>query len=146
MMSFLKLHGYGGCNTNGKRSSPFPFTKQRTRFLQSKQQRKKRAKKKIEKNMKRLKKEMEEISEEQKSIWEGQRQVRQKFEAMEEECKQLREETKLITMQSRSTQLRLFLMFQILKDRENNDLVRATELTRCLREMISAQQNKQIRS
>ncbi|GKV24608.1 hypothetical protein SLEP1_g34195 [Rubroshorea leprosula] len=107
---------------------------------------KKRAKKKIEKNMKRLKKEMEEISEEQKSIWEGQRQVRQKFEAMEEECKQLREETKLITMQSRSTQLRLFLMFQILKDRENNDLVRATELTRCLREMISAQQNKQIRS
>ncbi|GKV36070.1 hypothetical protein SLEP1_g44246 [Rubroshorea leprosula] len=72
--------------------------------------------------MKKLKKEMEEIGEEQKQIREGQRQVREKFEAMEEECKQLREETRQITMQR-----------QILKARENNDLVRATELTRFLR-------------
>lgn len=83
--------------------------------------------------MKRLKTEMEEISDEQKSIREGQQLVKEKFQEMEKECKHLREETKMIRMQGRSTQLRLALMFQILKARESNDLARATELTRFLR-------------
>ncbi|GKV36067.1 hypothetical protein SLEP1_g44242 [Rubroshorea leprosula] len=149
-MAFLKIYGNGVCSTQGKsegkRSSPFLIPKRLSRCSRTKQQlRRKRTMEKMERSMKKLKKEMEEIGEEQKQIREGQRQVREKFEAMEEECKQLREETRQITMQSKNTQLRLALMFQILKARENNDLVRATELTRFLRELI-ANQNRQIKS
>ncbi|XVF77950.1 hypothetical protein PTKIN_Ptkin14bG0088800 [Pterospermum kingtungense] len=83
--------------------------------------------------MKRLKVEMEEISKEQRKIKEGQKQVREKFEAIELECEQLRKETMLITQQSFSTQLRLALMFQILKARENHDFSKASQLTCALR-------------
>ncbi|XVF77949.1 hypothetical protein PTKIN_Ptkin14bG0088800 [Pterospermum kingtungense] len=92
--------------------------------------------------MKRLKVEMEEISKEQRKIKEGQKQVREKFEAIELECEQLRKETMLITQQSFSTQLRLALMFQILKARENHDFSKASQLTCALRELI-ARENQQ---
>ena len=80
-----------------------------------------------------LRSEMEEISEEQKQIKEGQRQVREKFEAIEFECDQLRKETNLVMQQSRSTQIRLAIMFQILKARENQEFDKAAQLTAVLR-------------
>ncbi|XVF87939.1 hypothetical protein PTKIN_Ptkin19aG0008900 [Pterospermum kingtungense] len=89
-----------------------------------------------------LEDEMEEISEEQKKIEEGQRQVRKKFEAIELECEQLRKKTILVTHQSVSTQIRLALMFQILKARENNEFSKASQLTCALRELIT-RENKQ---
>ena len=84
-----------------------------------------------------LKMEMEEISEDQKIIKEGQRQVREKFEAIEEECEQLRKETKLIIQQSTHTQLRLVLMFKILKASEERDFTKAAQLTQLLRSVQS---------
>lgn len=101
--------------------------------------------KKIAQSMTKLKTEMEEISQEQKNIREGQSQVRKKFEQVEQECKQLREETKAVTIQSKTTQLRLALMFHIIKARENNDLPRAIQLTRYLRELIGNGQRMQIK-
>ncbi|XP_022735237.1 uncharacterized protein LOC111288568 [Durio zibethinus] len=87
--------------------------------------------------MKRLRVEMEEISEEQKQIKDGQKQVREKFQAIELECEQLRKETILVIQQSVSTQIRLALMFQILKARESHDFSKASQLTCALRELVA---------
>ncbi|KAE8723446.1 NAD(P)-binding Rossmann-fold superfamily protein [Hibiscus syriacus] len=84
-----------------------------------------------------LKGEMEEISEEQMVIKEEQRQVGEKLEAIEEECQKLRKETNVIIQRSAQTQLRLALMFQILKARQQNDFTKAAHLTLLLRGMIS---------
>ena len=83
--------------------------------------------------MRQLRLDMEKISEEQKEIKEGQRHVKEKFEAMELECEQLRNETNLIIQRSTNTQIRLALMFQIFKAREDQDFPRATKLTQALR-------------
>ncbi|XP_039030151.1 uncharacterized protein LOC120164512 [Hibiscus syriacus] len=88
------------------------------------------------KRLGRLKVEMEEISQEQQSIKEGQSQVRAKFKSVEEEYKQLRNETNLIIQQTANTQIRLGLMFGILKAREQGDLGKAAQLTRLLREIV----------
>ncbi|GKV16071.1 hypothetical protein SLEP1_g26775 [Rubroshorea leprosula] len=93
--------------------------------------------KQINGRMKQLKAEMEEISKEQESIRHGQKEVREKFEAIETECQQLRRDTQIMAQQSASTKLRLVIMFQILRARENNDFATATDLTRILREMIA---------
>ncbi|XP_007022514.2 PREDICTED: uncharacterized protein LOC18594810 [Theobroma cacao] len=111
-------------------------TRRHFKSSQRAQQLKKMRLKNLNTRMKRLRVEMEEISEEQKKIKDGQRQVREKFEAIELECEQLRKETKLITQQSLSTQIRLALMFQILKARENHDFSKASQLTCVLRELI----------
>ncbi|XP_022718135.1 uncharacterized protein LOC111276649 isoform X2 [Durio zibethinus] len=92
--------------------------------------------------MKRLRSEMDEISVEQKKIREGQRQVREKFETVELECGQLRKQTDLIVQQSVNTQIRLAVMFQILKARENQEFDKAAKLTFALRELI-ARENQQ---
>ncbi|KAK6283255.1 hypothetical protein POUND7_017080 [Theobroma cacao] len=86
----------------------------------------------MQERFERLKTEMEEISEEQKGIREGQRQVREKFEAIEFECEQLKKETNFIIEQSARTQVKLVLMFRIMKAREENDLATAANLTRLL--------------
>lgn len=83
--------------------------------------------------MKRLRVEMKDINEEQREIKEGQRQVREKFEAIELECVELRKETILVTQQTAKTQIRLALMFQILKARQNQELDKAAILTHALR-------------
>ncbi|XVF77951.1 hypothetical protein PTKIN_Ptkin14bG0088900 [Pterospermum kingtungense] len=103
---------------------------------------KKRSSTNLKSRMKRLRVEMQEISEEQRKIKEGQKQVKEKFEAIELECEQLRKETMLITQQSFSTQIRLALMLQILKARENHDYPKASQLTCALRELI-ARENQQ---
>ncbi|XVF78006.1 hypothetical protein PTKIN_Ptkin14bG0093400 [Pterospermum kingtungense] len=89
-----------------------------------------------------LKMEMVDISQEQNIIKESQRQVRQKLEAIEEECEQLRDETNLIIQQTTQTQLRLVLMFEILKAREQSDLTKAAKLTQLLRELIARTTSK----
>ncbi|XP_021298818.1 uncharacterized protein LOC110427587 [Herrania umbratica] len=81
----------------------------------------------------RMKTDMEEISREQESIKEGQRQVRAKFEAIQGECERLREETNNIIQQSAMTQIRLGIMFNILKAREEGNFARASNLTQLLR-------------
>ncbi|XWS10638.1 hypothetical protein CRYUN_Cryun38cG0013700 [Craigia yunnanensis] len=80
-----------------------------------------------------LRSEMEEISEEQKPIKEGQRQVRENFEAIEFECDQLRKETNLVMQRRLSTQIRLAIMLQIVKARENQEFDKAAKLTAVLR-------------
>ncbi|KAE8713585.1 putative Phosphatidylinositol glycan [Hibiscus syriacus] len=98
---------------------------------------KRRERKEMRRRVVELKGEMEERSEEQKMIKEEQRQVGEKLEAIEEECEKLREETNAIIRQSAHTQLRLALMFQILKAREENDFNKASLLTHLLREIIA---------
>ncbi|XP_021298800.1 uncharacterized protein LOC110427572 isoform X2 [Herrania umbratica] len=93
--------------------------------------------------MRRLRSDMEEISEEQKRIKEGQRQVREKFETIELECEQLRKETNLIMQQSANTQIRLAIMFRILKARENQDFDQAAKLTCALRALIAKESTKE---
>ncbi|XVF77979.1 hypothetical protein PTKIN_Ptkin14bG0091300 [Pterospermum kingtungense] len=70
----------------------------------------------------RLKMEMEEISKEQESIKEGQRQVQEKFEAIEEEYEQLWKQTNEIIQQTANAQIRLALMFNILRAREEDQV------------------------
>jgi len=90
----------------------------------------------MKESFKRLKTEMEEIGEEQKNIREGQRQVKEKFEAIETECEELKRETRLIIQQSARTQIKLALMFRILKAREAGDLDTAAQLTEMLRYVL----------
>ncbi|XP_017979612.1 PREDICTED: uncharacterized protein LOC18507243 isoform X2 [Theobroma cacao] len=91
----------------------------------------------MRRRFKKLKEEMKEICREQQSIREGQRQVAAKFKAIEEECEQLRKETHQIIRQSAKTQIRLILMLNILKAREQGDFSKATNLTQLLREIIA---------
>ncbi|KAE8653812.1 putative Phosphatidylinositol glycan [Hibiscus syriacus] len=105
-------------------------------------QQKRRRLKKLNGSIRKLKWDMVEISEEQKEIKEGQRQVREKFEAIESQYDQLRQETNQIMHHTLNTQLRLALMFQILKARENHDYHNAAKLTSALRELV-AQDNRQ---
>ncbi|XVF40944.1 hypothetical protein PTKIN_Ptkin01aG0241500 [Pterospermum kingtungense] len=86
-----------------------------------------------------LKVEMKEISKEQESIRMGQWKLREKFEMIELECDKLRKQTDSITQQSLKTQLRLCLMFQILKARQLNDFTKAAALTHILHEVIAKQ-------
>ncbi|XWS10628.1 hypothetical protein CRYUN_Cryun38cG0012800 [Craigia yunnanensis] len=125
------MHATGSSSSNFKLALA---TRTHCRPSQRRHQKKKRLTKS---RMKRLRVEMEEISEEQKKIKEGQKQVREKFEALELECEQLRKETIVITQQSFSTQIRLALMFQILKARENHDFSKASQLTCALRSFSS---------
>ncbi|KAL4324059.1 hypothetical protein GQ457_11G011820 [Hibiscus cannabinus] len=73
---------------------------------------------------------------EQNNIREGQSQVREKLKAVETECEALREESKLMIQQSVGTQIRLALMLNILKAREEGDLAKAARFTDLLREMV----------
>ncbi|XVE83404.1 hypothetical protein DITRI_Ditri16bG0086300 [Diplodiscus trichospermus] len=82
---------------------------------------------------KRLEVEMEGVTEEQKNIREGQREVREKFEANESECEELKRETRIIIQQSVRTQIKLAIMFQIIKASQQVDLATVAKLTRLRR-------------
>ncbi|KAJ6966706.1 hypothetical protein NC652_004303 [Populus alba x Populus x berolinensis] len=90
--------------------------------------------------MERLKTDMVEIGEGQKRIREGQREIRQKFEEIESECRSLKEETMNIAKQSDYNQIRINLMFSILKAREDNNFAHADHLTGLLREEMEKQE------
>jgi len=76
---------------------------------------------------------MVEIREGQKRIKEGQNEVRKKFKEIRKESKKLKDETDLISKQSAANQLRLDLMFQIVKARADNDSAKDAHLTQTLR-------------
>ncbi|XVE83405.1 hypothetical protein DITRI_Ditri16bG0086400 [Diplodiscus trichospermus] len=116
----------------------------RTRFhpnykrskLRLKNEKKKSGIKNMQEKFKRLKVEMEEISEERKNIREGQRQVREKFGAIESECEELKRESRTIIQQSARTQIKLAIMFQIIKASQQADIATVAKLTRLLREIV----------
>ncbi|XP_052878237.1 uncharacterized protein LOC108485909 isoform X1 [Gossypium arboreum] len=94
------------------------------------------AKRSRKRRLARLKAEMEGIKKEQKSINEGQRQVRKRMEAIGEECQQLSIETNKVIRQTAVTQIRLAIMFNILKARQDGDIAKASHLTHLLRSVL----------
>ncbi|KAK8369317.1 hypothetical protein V6Z12_A01G104300 [Gossypium hirsutum] len=112
---------------------PFPKPELLWRCYQQKRKKQER----LSSRMKRIRSDMKEISEEQKEIKERQRKERENFEAIELECEELRNQIILIAQQTASTQIRLALMLQILKARENLEFDKAVMLTNALREVIA---------
>ncbi|KAH1121356.1 hypothetical protein J1N35_004516 [Gossypium stocksii] len=110
---------------------PLPFPKPK---LLWKCYQKRKKQERLRSRMKRIRSDMNEISEEQKEIRERQRQERVNFEAIELECEELKNQTiLLIAQQIATTQIRLALMLQILKARENLEFDKAVMLTNALR-------------
>ncbi|KAL4369602.1 hypothetical protein GQ457_05G009120 [Hibiscus cannabinus] len=79
---------------------------------------------------------MKEIGAEQQNIREAQRQVREKFEGVANECEELKRETRFIIQQTARTQVKLALMFQIVKASEQADHATVSTLTHLLREIV----------
>ncbi|XVE74308.1 hypothetical protein DITRI_Ditri12bG0006400 [Diplodiscus trichospermus] len=98
---------------------------------------KRKTKNDLQTKSKRLKEEMKETSMEQKNIKDGQLQVREKLRAIEMEYKLLQEETMLVIQRSALTQLRLALMLNIVKARDEGDFSKAAQITQLLREIIA---------
>ncbi|XP_052880720.1 uncharacterized protein LOC128279356 isoform X1 [Gossypium arboreum] len=105
-------------------------------FILRKKPKRKMKSTKYMKSFERLKIDMKKISKEQQSIKEGQGQVEAKFNAIEQECKQLCDEIDLMIRCSANTQIRLRLMFSILKARQQADFGTAAQLTGVLREIV----------
>ena len=76
---------------------------------------------------------MGEISKQHESIRQGQKEMREMFVEIESKCDQLKKETRLISHASDNVQLRLNIMFKILKAREEKDFRKAADLTSSLR-------------
>uniref|UniRef100_A0A6N2JXR4 Uncharacterized protein n=1 Tax=Salix viminalis TaxID=40686 RepID=A0A6N2JXR4_SALVM len=89
--------------------------------------------KKLSWSVKRIGADMVEISEGQKRIREGQKETRKRIQEIIEEGAKLKEETKAISKQSSENQLRLDLMFQIVKARAEKDYAKDALLTQTLR-------------
>ncbi|XP_038994297.1 uncharacterized protein LOC120118284 [Hibiscus syriacus] len=79
---------------------------------------------------------MEEISAEQQNIRKAQRLVREKFEGVANEYEELKRETRIIVQQTARTQIKLAIMFQIVKASEQADHATVANLTHLLREII----------
>jgi hypothetical protein len=103
--------------------------------LYCRQERKSRDRK-LSRSIKRIRADMVEISKGHKRIKEGQDEVRGRFEEISKEAAKLKEETNLISKQSAANQVRLDLMFQIVKARSENDTARDAVLTQTLRFVI----------
>ncbi|GAV90093.1 hypothetical protein CFOL_v3_33502 [Cephalotus follicularis] len=130
----------GGTKMIRKRSRKLVQEK-RNRWMHSKAERRQRdmnLKAKIEQ----LKEEMVEIGADQKTIREGQMELSKKFKEIEYECAKLREESSVISKQSAGTQLRLDIMMDILKARQNKDFDQADKLTQNLRDLIASPNGK----
>ncbi|XP_034914917.1 uncharacterized protein [Populus alba] len=102
-------------------------------------QKRKKSEKQIRRSIKKIRADMVEISEGQKRIREGQKEVREQFQEINKEAAKLKEETDLITKQSAANQLRIDLMFQILRARAENDSAKDAFLTQALRELMAKQ-------
>ncbi|GAV65595.1 hypothetical protein CFOL_v3_09110 [Cephalotus follicularis] len=118
---------------NGRRKVVLCRRRSKTRKLE-------RTNRKMKAKIEQIKGDMAEIDAQQKCIAEGQKKVKKKFEEVEYECKKLRMEAKLIWQQSAGTQLRLNLLFQILKAREANDVARDAYLTLSLRQLMGTKE------
>ncbi|XP_011022336.1 PREDICTED: uncharacterized protein LOC105124148 isoform X2 [Populus euphratica] len=87
-------------------------------------------------SMRRISAEMVEISKGQNQIRERQKEVRNFFKEIRKETEKLKRVTDLISEQSAANQLRLDLMFQIVKARADNDSAKDAHLTQTLRELM----------
>ncbi|GMJ02850.1 hypothetical protein HRI_003954200 [Hibiscus trionum] len=126
-----------------KRKHPLPFPKPKLlRTTAWKCYQKRQRLKRLNSGMKKIKVDIKELSEEQREMKERQRELREKIEAIDLQCEQLQKETKLIIQQSGRTQIRLALMFQILKARENLEFDKAAMLTAALREVIAREEQE----
>ncbi|KAL4308971.1 hypothetical protein GQ457_01G056270 [Hibiscus cannabinus] len=68
---------------------------------------------------------------------EEQREIRGKLGEMERECERVKEETEMMVKQTARTQIKLALMFYILKAREGGNFIEAAEFTMLLREIVA---------
>ncbi|KAJ7004398.1 uncharacterized protein [Populus alba] len=93
---------------------------------------------KLSRSIKRIRADMVEISKGHKRIKEGQEEVRERFEEISKEAAKLKEETNLISKQSAANQVRLDLMFQIVKARSENDTAMDAVLTQTLRDLMAS--------
>ena len=76
---------------------------------------------------------MGKVREDQKYIREEQKNIGKRFGEVKRQCDQLREETELIMKQSACTQIRLSLMFDILRARKDGDFDKAGTLAHVLK-------------
>ncbi|KAJ6347178.1 hypothetical protein OIU76_003803 [Salix suchowensis] len=109
------------------------------RATRRKSQKRKKSEKQISRGIKRIRDEMVEIREGQKRIRKGQKEVREKFQEINKEAAKLKEETNLITKQSAENQIKIDLMFQIVRARAENDAAKDATLTQTLRELMTKQ-------
>ncbi|GAV80970.1 hypothetical protein CFOL_v3_24429 [Cephalotus follicularis] len=103
---------------------------------------KRRITRRIKPRIKKLKAELKEINAQQKRIRDRKREVKKKFEQIEAKHDRLKKEAKLIKQQTADTQLRLNLLFKILKARQDGDFATDTDLTQSLRELILKQKQQ----
>uniref|UniRef100_A0A6N2M7Q5 Uncharacterized protein n=1 Tax=Salix viminalis TaxID=40686 RepID=A0A6N2M7Q5_SALVM len=95
--------------------------------------------------MKRIRADMVKINEGQERIRAGQKEVREKFEEISKETAKLKEETNTISKQSAANQVRLDLMFQIVKARSENDAPKDAALTQILRALINGEAEPELK-
>ncbi|KAJ6287662.1 hypothetical protein OIU78_000020 [Salix suchowensis] len=99
----------------------------------------KNSERKFSRSIEKIRADMVEISEGQKRIRQGQMEVREKFEEISVEAAKLKEETNQICKQSAANQLKLDLMFQIVKARAEKDSAKDAFLTQKLRDLMAKQ-------
>ncbi|XP_011026688.1 PREDICTED: uncharacterized protein LOC105127199 isoform X2 [Populus euphratica] len=80
-----------------------------------------------------LQAEMAEISKQHEEIKQGQKEMRERFEEMDSECEQLKKETEDISHASDNVQLRLNIMLDILKARQEDGFAKVSYPTGSLR-------------
>ncbi|KAK9015952.1 hypothetical protein V6N11_007039 [Hibiscus sabdariffa] len=68
---------------------------------------------------------------------EGNGKLRAKFGEIERQSHRLKAETEMVMKQTATTQIKLALIFNILKAREGGDFIHAATLTRFLRELVA---------
>ena len=82
--------------------------------------------------VKQIKADMGKIREDQKYVREEQRSIGKRFGEVKRQCDQLRDGTELIMKQSACTQIRLNLMFDILRARKDGSIDKADTLVHSL--------------
>lgn len=82
---------------------------------------------------KRVKAKMGKLKDDQQRLTEEQIRMRKRYTEIERQCDELKEETKTVIKQTARTQIKLVLMFKILKARESGDFIEAATLTHLLR-------------
>ncbi|XP_021281057.1 uncharacterized protein LOC110414285 [Herrania umbratica] len=88
-------------------------------------------------HIKRVKAEMEKIREDQQRLREEQSKIRGRSGEIESQLDLLKMETEMIMKQTASTQIKLLVMFKILKARAGGYSAEAARLTHFLREYVA---------
>ncbi|KAK8545832.1 hypothetical protein V6N13_067094 [Hibiscus sabdariffa] len=85
--------------------------------------------KSLKTRVQRIKADMGKIREDQRCIREEQRDIGERFGDVKRQCHELRLETEMIVKQSAFNRIRLGLMFNILRARQDGDFDKATAFT-----------------